>query len=567
MRIDFPSILGLSQQADPLRLPDGMCTFVRNSRPNNGNLRPMALRSTVATVPVGRRSLHRMRHSGGTGTAWLSWTNDLVHAITGFDREDSQSRLYFTGATGGPQWTDQTLAIGTPPYPTASRPLAVNAPINAPLLTVTDAGTAANDETRYYVTTFVNDLGWESAPSPPAMIVCKTDAKVRIHGLENAPSGQSINRRRIYRTKTGASSATEFFFLKELVYASGGQEWTEDTTVLSNDVLVTAGSTTLGAWLPCPSDARFLTKLWNGMAAVITGKSVRACVANTLYAWPLDQEIVLADEPVGQATWGQNLLVLTKGNVPSIITGQDPLSLSEQPLEGLPFNGACVSPHSILSVGHGVVWAGPDGLCYYGSMGAKLLTAGIFEPDEWRRLGPENFHAGQFEGMVLMASTTMLARETPTTDVTGKLGLLIDPGATPAGAFFIDVDGDVLHKDPVTSELFCLDSTTGNITELQRNVGNAYGAAVAYSKEYRTPSVNLGYCRVLSQHYPVIVMLIGDGAVVDTITVTDDDVWNLVSGFECQRWQIRVEVAPTTADRPPQVTSVHLADDPMELLP
>lgn len=564
MRLDFPAILGLSQQADPLRLPDGMCTFVRNSRPNNGNLRPMSLRSTVASVPVGRRSIHRMRHS--TGTAWLSWAQDLVHVISGFDREDTQNRLYFTGATGGPQWTDQTMAIATAPYPTASRPLAVNAPINAPLLSITTAGASTTDETRYYVTTFVNELGWESAPSPPAMIVCKTDAVVRVHGLENAPSGQSINRRCIYRTKTGTSSATEFFFYKELDYDSGGQEWTEDGTPLSNDVLVTAGSTTLGAWLPCPSDAKFLTKGWNGMAFVLTGKSVRACVANTLYAWPLDHEIVLADEPVGHAVWGQNLLVLTKGNVPSIITGQDPLSLSEQPLDGLPFNGACVSPHSILSVGHGVVWAGPDGLNYYGAMGAKVLTAGIFEPDEWRRLGPENFHAGQFEGMVLMASNSMLVRETPTTDVTARLGLMIDPGS-PSGAFLIDVEGDVLHKDPVTSELFCLNSTTGNITELQRNVGTSYGAAVAYSKEYRTPSVNLGYCRVLSQHYPVSVTLIGDGEVRDTITVTDDDVWNFVGGYECQRWQIKVEVAPTTATRPPQVTSVHVADDPMELLP
>lgn len=564
MRIDFPVILGCSQQADPLRLPDGMCTFVRNSRPNNGNLRPMALRSTVASVPVGRRSIHRMRHS--SGTAWLSWTQDMVHVISGFDREDTQNRLYFTGAAGGPRWADQTMAIATAPYPTTTRPLAVNAPISAPLLEIDDAGVSDTTETRYYVSTFVNDLGWESAPSPPAMIVCKTDAKIRIHGLEDAASGQSINRRRIYRTKTGTSSATEFFFLKELVYASGGQEWTEDGTALTNDVLVTAGTTTLGAWIPCPSDARFLTKLWNGMAAVIVGKSIRVCVANTLYAWPLDQEIVFADEPVGMATWGQNLLVLTKGATPSLITGQDPMSLSEQPLEGLPFNGACISPHSILSVGHGVVWAGPDGLNYYGSLGAKVLTAGIFEPDEWRRMGPENFHAGQFEGMVLMASSSMLVRETASTDVTAKLGLLVDPAAT-AGAFFIDVDGDVLHKDPITSELFCLDSTTGNITELQRNVGTSYGAAVAYSKEYRTPSGNLGYCRVLSKHYPVAVTLIGDGAVVDTITVTDDDVWNFVSGIECQSWQIKVEVAAATSTRPPQVTSVHLADDPMELLP
>lgn len=562
MRIDIPSFVGCNQQADPLRLPDGVGTFILNSRPGTGNLRPMRTRTAVATVPATRRSIHRYKHSGGA--AWLSWSNDLVHVVTGFDREDTQSRIYFTGATGGPAWTDQTMALAAAPFPTSSRPLKVSAPVNGPVLTVDTLGTSATEETRYYLTTFVNDLGWESAPSPAVAVVCKTDAKVKLSSLENAPSGQFINRRRIYRTKTGTSSATEFFFLKELVYASGGQEWTEDATTLSNDVLTTAGRTVLGAWVPCPDEAKFLTQMWNGMASVIVGKTVRTCVANTLYAWPLDQEIVLADEPVALATWGQNLLVLTKGKVPSLITGQDPLSLSEQPLEGLPFNGACVSPASVLNIGHGVVWAGPDGLNYYGAMGAKVLTAGLIEPDEWRRMAPEIFHGGQLGDMVLMASTAMQVRETRTSTITAKLGMLIDPAA-PSGLFFIDVDGDVLHKDAASSELFCLDSVTGSITELQRQVGSEFGQAYAYSKVFRTPSTNLGYGRVIADRYPVTVALIADGAQVDEVSVPDDSVFTMAGGYEAQQWQVKVTVPAATSSVEPAVTAVMLSDDPMEL--
>lgn len=564
MRIDIPAFLGCNQQADPLRLAEGVGIFIRNSRPGNGNLRPMRARTPVATVPAGRRTIYRYKHSNGTAAAWLSWSNDLVHAITGFDREDSQSRIYFTGAPGGPAWTDQTMALATSPYPTASRPLKVDAPINKPILTIQTAGTSSSDETRYYVTTFVNDLGWESAPSPPVAVVCKTDAVIKLSSLENAPSGQEINRRRIYRTKTGASSATEFFFLKELVYASGGQEWTEDGTPLSNDVLPTQGRTVLGAWVPCPVNATFLTQMWNGMASVIVGKTVRTCVANTLYAWPLDQEIVLADEPVAQATWGQNLLVLTKGSVPSLITGQDPLSLSEQPLEGLPFNGACVSPASVVNLGHGVAWAGPDGLNYYGAMGAKVLTAGLIEPDEWRRMGPENFHGGQLDSMVLMASTAMQVREGPASTITAKLGMLVDPAA-PSGLFFIDMDGDVLHKDQATSELFCLDSTTGSITELQRQVGSNFGQAVAYSKVFRTPSTNIGYGRAIADRYPVTVGLIADGVLVDEVSVADDSVFTMAAGYEAQQWQVKVTVPSGTSAVEPGVKAVMLSDDPMEL--
>lgn len=563
MRIDITSFNGCNLQADPLRLPDGLGAWIIDSRPVNGNLRPFARRQAVATLPTGRRSIYRM--GSGTAANWLTWSNELVHVITGFDREDTQGRIYFTGATGGPQWTDNTMALASQPYPAASRPLAVSAPVNAPVLTVQGAGTSSTEETRTYVTTFVNDLGWESAPSPAATVVCKADATVRLSSLEDATSGQGTNRRRIYRTRSGTSASTEFFFLAELVYASGGQQWTEGGAALSNDVLRTAGATTLGAWLPCPHDATWLTKLWNGMASVIVGKTVRVCVPNTLYAWPLDQEIVLADQPVAKATWGQNVLVLTDGGVPSIITGQDPMSMSEQPLEGLPFNGACVSPASVLSLGHGVVWAGPDGLNYYGSMGAKVLTAGLIEPNEWRKMRPETFHAAQLEGLVLLASTSMRVSPAGGQATTGAFGMLVDPGGS-LGLHFMTIDGDVLFKDPRTSELFCLATQTGQLTELQRQDAGQFVDCRARSKVFRTPRTNMGYARVIATSYPVTLTLFADGLQVTQQDAVDDDVFALPSGYESGVWQVEVAMSARAAAEPPQVTSVHLADDPLELM-
>src|SRR5690606_17606941 len=108
-------------------------------------------------------------------------------------------------------------------------------------------GSSATEEARYYVTTFVNDLGWESGPSPFARIDCKDDALVTLSNLEAAPAGNyGINRRRIYRTESGATGATEFFFEHELVYTGGGQSWTELTADLSTDVLTTQGNDDLG---------------------------------------------------------------------------------------------------------------------------------------------------------------------------------------------------------------------------------------------------------------------------------------------------------------------------------
>ncbi|WP_230685400.1 hypothetical protein, partial [Streptococcus pneumoniae] len=83
---------------------------------------------------------------------------------------------YYTG-DGTPKWTDNSIGLtGGPPYPQASRELAVPAPTTAPAIALTTDGTGT-DATRYYVETFVNDLGWESAPSPISTgLVCKPGA-------------------------------------------------------------------------------------------------------------------------------------------------------------------------------------------------------------------------------------------------------------------------------------------------------------------------------------------------------------------------------------------------------
>ena len=545
MRIDVAGFLGANTHLNKVMLPDSVGTVSLNQAPSRGDLQPWRQPETVASVPPGRRTIYRMgRSSPVDGQHWLSWST-VVHAIRGFDREDTQERTYLTGATGGPSWTDNTLALASAPYPTATRPLGVIAPLNAPVLSIATLGSSTNEETRYYLTTFVNDLGWESAPSPPARIVCKVDAAIKLSSLENAASGQGINRRRIYRTKSGATGATEFFFYKELVYASGGQEWTEDGTALSNDVLQTAGSTVLGAWLPCPQDARCLTQLWNSMAAVISGKAVRPCVAGTLYAWPLDYEIVLSDTPVALAVWSQNLLVLTTGRVPSLITGQDPASLSELPLEGLPFNAACQSETSVVSYGHGVSWAGPDGLCYYGASGPKVITAGLIHPRDWRQLNPSSMVGCQFYGLAVVFFN----------DGTSWRGFIVDP-INPTGVYWLSEGYAAAWADPLTSSMFVL-AADGSIRKW--DAGSALMTASFTSKAFRTPSINMAYARVIADAYPVTFKLIADGALAHHAVVQDDGVFGLPGGYEAQVWQIAVETSAGS------ITSAHMADNVEEL--
>ena len=43
--------------------------------------------------------------------------------------------------------------------------------------------------------------------------------------------------------------------------------------------------------------------------------------------------------------------------------------------------------------GHGVVWACPDGLAYFGDNGVSLLTAGIMTKEDWQAINPKTLVA------------------------------------------------------------------------------------------------------------------------------------------------------------------------------
>lgn len=544
MRIDVAGFLGANTQLNKLLLADGVGTQSLNQAPGRGDLRPWRQPLTVASAPSDRKTIYRMGRGAASDTLhWLSWAS-IVHVVRGFDREDTQERTYFTGAAGGPAWTDNVMAIAGGAYPASSRPLGMPAPTSPPQLSIASAGVSTQQADRWICTTFVNDIGWESAPSPPAKITANTDATFKLSGLEAKPAGNyEINRRRVYMTQTGATGATEFFFLAEVVYTSGAQEWTQVAEVLSNDVLAT--QTTLGGWLPCPADAKCLTQMWNGMAAVISGKGIRPCVANTIYAYPLDYEIVMADQPVAMATWGQNLLVLTNGLKPSVITGQDPASLSEQPLDGLAFNGACLSVQSAISVSDGVCWAAPEGLGYMGSTGAKLVTAGLIHPDDWALMKPDTMVGCQYRGLYIAFYN----------DGSGWKGFAVDTSA-PKGIYYLSTGYPAAYMDPLTGGLFVLDGTAIK----KWDAGAALMTATFRSKAYRMPRCNMGYGRVIADSYPVRLRLVADGAVVANTLVGDDDVFSLPGGYEAQVWQLEGETSGGA------IVSMHVAESFEELL-
>ena len=522
--IRLSAFLGESRALHPMLLPANVGVTSTNQKPGRGDLRPWNAPLTKATVPGGRQTIYRMGRDVVSDTNyWFSWPAE-VHVVCAPNAADTAERTYYSGGTAfSPKWTNSTLALASAPYPTAYRELGVPAPASACTLSAS-GGSSILTETRYYTYTYVTDIGEESAPNPsPAEIVCKSDDTIAVSSLAAPPSGAcGINRIRVYRTQSGLSGEAAFFFAREI--ASTLSSTVDDGRKLQE----TLPSTT---WLMPPADLSWLTGLWNGMMAGISGRSVRFCEATTFYAWPLAYEIVPTNaQPVALATYGQTLVMLTNGN-PSIITGGTPDAMDEQPVE---FCQACIAPLSAVGVGHGVVWASPDGLAYVGASGSRLLTGpnqdnphGIMTRDDWQAINPGSIKGCLCERRYIGFYTQSGVRK----------GFVYD-FSNPSGMYFLDFGFDALYLDDLQDALFVLDG--GNV---QKWDAGSPKTVTFKSKLFRCPKPVVGFAcaQVVADNYPVTFKLYADAVLKHTQVVASDQPFRLPGGYYGTDFQILVE--------------------------
>lgn len=366
-------------------------------------------------------------------------------------------------------------------------------------------------ETWAVVYTHVTDIGEESAPSLPVIITALSDATLTINGFATVPSGShGINRRRVYIT---VGTTGEYFFLVELPTSTASTTYSQSAVL--GEVLPSL------TWLEPPTDLDWLTPMWNGMMAGISGRSVRFCEAFTPYAWPLAYEIVPTNaSPVALGTFGQTMVMLTDGN-PSTITGGSPDAMDEHPIE---FAQSCIAPLSTVSMGHGVAWAAPDGLAYLGEGGAKLLTDGILTRDDWLAMVPSTINGAFYNGLYFGFYNDG-----------AKKGFIVDP-RNPTGIYFLDSGADAVYVDAQQDSMYVLNGTS--IQEW--DTGTAMTATFK-SKVFRTPKpVKTFACAEVVGDYPATFKLYADGVLKHTQTVTGAEPFRLPAGFYAQEFQIEV---------------------------
>lgn len=514
---------------DPIMLPPGAGQVSLNQKPGEVDFRPwrVPLALVGPVVPAGRQTLYRMgRATPDPLNFWLSYSG-VVHIIRGFDQSDPTERTYLTDGTA-PKWTDNILALAGTPYPTSHRLLAVPAPTIAPNVVLNADGPTGDARSLYYVYTWVNDIGWESAPSPPTLASpAKPGAIFDLEDNSIVPAGAyGINRIRWYRQQVAGDTGTApYFFLRE--YAIGTSGMQDDARALGEELATET-------WIVLPNNATSLTQCWNGFAAAIVDKTVRFCEQNIIYAWPIEYEYKLNDQPLALASFAQRLVVLTDAGA-EVLTGQEPGGMDQQPLKVPPI----VSVRSLAVGRRFCMWATADGIHYLGEdarlgVGDRNLLADCIKPEQWAAFNPETV-----AGYLLELGDRTLYIGFYTDDAVARRGFVVDP-LNPQGFYPLSQGYTSAYWDPLLRKLFVLEGSTLK----QWDAGDTFMTGTWRGKRWRQVADTEAEWLELVCEGTTQTKLIVDGTTEMDVAL-DQDQHRVENGTEGREWEC--EFSTTTS--------------------
>lgn len=256
------------------------------------------------------------------------------------------------------------------------------------LVQSTPPTTPVEQEATSYVYTFVNDLGEESAPSPPSATLLKDDGTaITVVSMTAVQSGYSVDyaveTKRIYRAASG-STGTAFLFVAEIPLSQA--EYIDE---LTDSELGDPIETDLYA-LP-PDDLKGLLALPNGVMVGFRRNQLCFSAQNRPHAWPVEWRLNTDTDIAGIGAIDTTVVIGTK-SFPYLAIGNDPSAYSMTKLE---VPQACISKRSVAYLtGIGVVFASPDGLiAVSGNGNVRNLTESMFTRRQWRALLPASIIA------------------------------------------------------------------------------------------------------------------------------------------------------------------------------
>lgn len=510
--------------------------LARNVRLVSGAVAPLKGLTTLrALTNAAATTVYRYGESSDENQYWLEFVGD-VDVIRSPIASDSYARVYWTDGTY-PKYGPNSTVISGSSYPGGSFRLGIPKPANAPTISGTAPTSAASTETRTYVYTYVSRYGEEGPPSDAATpTTVDSNLSVTIGNMSAAPSGSyDITAKRIYRS-SAAGSAAQFQFVQEIAVATASYSDSKNQSQLGE---------TLASedWIAPPAALKGLKLMANGIAIGFDGTTIYLSEPYLPHAWPNTYTV---DYPiVGIGVFQQSAAILTTA-YPYILSGVDPGGMS---LTRMELKQSCVSKKSIVETGDGVIYASPDGLVSVGSGGVNLITKDLYSRDQWLALQPSSIsaflHDNRYHAFYMAVGG---ARGGLVFDFSGQGATLTETDVNASAAF---VAG---YSDAISDTLYLVQS--GSIKKFNAGSNLTYLWRSKVFRLERPSPMSVG--QVNADTYPVTFRVYADGALKQTISVTNSNPFRMPSGFMSRDWYFEVEGTGV-------VTEVFLASSVQEL--
>lgn len=301
---------------------------------------------------------------------WLEFENPDTDVIQSPVVSDAFDRFYWASDTLTPQYnTKARIAVGDVPFT-----LGIPGPTVAPGATV--VGGVSPVETRAYVYTRVSAYGEEGPPSPALVLSGNASGSWNLTFTAVGPAaiGRNISFTRIYRTITGLTGATAFYFVTDIAVATLTYNDTIPTTTVSGGNILKSTF-----YQPPPANMAGIISMPNGIVAGFRNNEIVFSEPYLPHAWPPTYAVSVEGQVVGLGVIGQTLIVCTTG-APYAISGVNPANMA---ISRMASTEPCLSRGSIVSTPIGVAYASPNGVALAVPGQVEVITRKLINKDKW----------------------------------------------------------------------------------------------------------------------------------------------------------------------------------------
>lgn len=412
--------------------------------------------------------------------------------------------------------------------------------------TITRIYTDADLDSRTYVFTWVSRYGEESQPSPPSEVVDVIRGNpVTVQITVGTAQIVQAYRIRLYRSVTGLSGQTGYFFVKEVGLSSVDVEIVDDVRDVALGELLPSET-----WSPPISGLRGMVAMPNGFFAAFRDNTLYFSEPYQPHAWPRQYTRPTQDEIVGLAVYGQTLVVATKGK-PYIVTGTDPSSVSMSQLD---LYAPALAKRAVVSTGTGVIYPTLDGLVHVSAAGPRYLTTSHFDKPQWEALVAAGVRdAAWHDGRYLLAAGNMVTIFEPVGEDRVNISQVeLDVGVWGINTEVVSsspaIPRDSLHFSPSTglpALLFAFDrgGTRYFMGWASRTFVLPRPCAMACAQVFATSypvTLTLHAARVQANGQPGRIDYPFADPQAQTIQVAGPEPFRLASGFMAREWRIDV---------------------------